>query len=310
MQEEKHIRYFSISWNSVHDGNGIRTVVYLQGCNLRCPWCHSPHSQEQTPGLLFFEDRCALCRKCGLVCKYDVHSFTGDKHILDLAKCVKCGECVKSCPTVVSSQSISGAIALSFNIKTPENLFNMLYPQLDLLRDIGGLTVSGGEPLLQISALSELLFMCKEKNINTAVETSGSIPYSKFKTLLGLVDTWLFGLRPVNKNIAQRYNLGDDRIIEENLRLLKADNQDVIIRTPLIPGFTTSKEHLQQIADIMHKYNMDYIELLPFNKYTRHFYTASGKNFELTDTETAEPEIAETESFFIQQKIRTKIISN
>lgn len=181
MQHE--LTYFNISWLSKTDGSGLRVVLFLQGCSLDCVWCHSPHSQPNKCPLLFFESLCTNCGRCAEVCSNGVHLFNDGKHILQRDACIQCGKCVESCP---QSSFYNSANALSLPTKTDDvdTLFSKLKPQLDLFRDKGGITFSGGEPLLQVNALTVLAKKCKEAGINTVLETSGSVALRSIKTIL------------------------------------------------------------------------------------------------------------------------------
>lgn len=274
------IHYFQILWSSKVDGPGVRTVVFLQGCNQACPWCHSPHSQSIIPQILFFRDRCLLCKSCSDVCKNQVHLFTNGTHKIEPDKCTGCGECVKVCPTVNRRYGLSGALALPVQSCSPEQLFNRIYPQLDLLRNIGGLTISGGEPLLQYQALKKLLVLCKENKIHTAIESSLAVPAENIRHLSGLIDTWLAGLRPLSKKNTGMFDVGNFNLTVSNLAMIAADKScEIIIRTPVIMGITDTSAQLARIAEIMNKYGLKKIELLPFNRFTSHYYEALGREF-------------------------------
>lgn len=181
------LHYFGISWLSVSDGPGIRIVLYLRGCMLRCPWCHSPHSWDFNPSLLFFESRCLYCGGCQSVCPNGVHCIRNGKHHVNRSLCKLCGRCVESCPTVLSRNSLAGALALPSFSADPMELFRKLRPQLDLLKRIGGLTIGGGEPLLQYKPLRLLLQSCAAENFHSTVETSGSVPRRSFEELVDTV---------------------------------------------------------------------------------------------------------------------------
>ena len=134
------ISYFDISWASSFDGPGTRVVLYLLGCQLRCPWCHSPHTWERSPKLMFFENSCLLCGSCEKACPNNVHKVNDDSHQIDRLHCEACGRCVDACPTVISKKSLDGALLLTGQKDDPKTLFRRMEPQLALLKDIGGLT--------------------------------------------------------------------------------------------------------------------------------------------------------------------------
>jgi pyruvate-formate lyase-activating enzyme/NAD-dependent dihydropyrimidine dehydrogenase PreA subunit len=260
--------------------------------------------------LLFFESRCVLCGSCEAACPNNVHHIKDGKHYIHRAPCQRCGRCVRSCPTSVSKFSLAGALALPVFSSEPYELFQRLQPQLDLLKRIGGLTICGGEPLLQYQTMRELLLMCKGKDIHTAVETSGSLSKSHFEVLLDVVDCWLFGLRPIPGNSCYSNRVANMKLVIDNLKFLCShDAKKIIIRTPIIPGFTDSPRELAAIAELMHINKLTTIELLPYNAHTDHFYKAIGKKMPLTDIHRPpDTELSYIRNFFTGHGFMARIV--
>lgn len=270
MLETVMIRYFNIAWLSHSDGPGHRVVLFTQGCHLSCPWCHSPHSQPSESPLLFFSAQCRLCGRCEQVCPQSVHHISEERHDVHRELCLGCGKCVDACP-LSSRDRLSGALVLPTKEITAASLWELLYPQLDLLRDIGGITISGGEPLLQSQTLKPFLRLCREAGIHTAVETSGALPTQHFADVDRLVDCWLFGLRPTPFYMPPHADL-----IEDNLAFLANAGSRAIVRMPVIAGITDSHQSLEGIAATMRAHRLTEIELLPFHEGTSHYYDALG----------------------------------
>jgi len=268
--ESLTIRYFDIAWLSHCDGPGHRVVLFLQGCHLRCPWCHSPHSHASEAPLLFFPARCLRCGRCEQVCPQSVHRINAEGHDLRRENCIRCGKCVDACP-ISNRGRTSGALALPTKKITIAALWDLLYPQIDMLRSIGGITVSGGEALLQLQALMQLLRLCKDAGIHTAVETSGTLPTQYLAEVVELVDCWLFGLRPTPFYVPPNTDL-----IEDNLAFLAKAGSRVIVRMPVIAGITDLPESLERIALDMQANQLTEIQLLPFHRGTAHYYDAAG----------------------------------
>ncbi|MGE5339921.1 MAG: glycyl-radical enzyme activating protein [Candidatus Omnitrophota bacterium] len=305
---EKNLRYFDISWFSAKDGPGTRTVLFLQGCHLRCPWCHSPQSQETTSPLLFFENRCLFCGACVSSCPHHVHAVENRIHTIDRTACRRCGACVKNCPVSKNAKWNTGALGLAGIDGKPEELFQLLRPQLALLKNIGGLTVSGGEPLLQVEPLADLLTLCKRDGIHTAIETSASLPVQPVESLIPLVDHWLIGLRPILNNEATR--TGDWTRVTHNLeRLVLSNRCQITIRTPIIPGYTDHIACAQKIAETMKSFALSSIELLPYNRLSNHYYQAMNKPFPLEEHhEIRKPNIESIRNYFADQGFDINII--
>lgn len=267
------MRYFDIVWHSTKDGPGTRVVLFLQGCPLCCSWCHSPHSQPTEAPILFYGEYCTNCGKCAVACKYGCHIAGGERHSFDRTDCVRCCKCVQNC-----SQR-----ALVYNLRKeiPEVIFKRIKNELKLLKNIGGVTLSGGEPMLQYLEVKELIKLCKEMGVHTAVETSGSANIKCFEELLEYVDCWLFGLKQTDVEKCCVMMGADFNIIERNLNFLARQAQcKIIIRTPLIEGFTDDIRNIQRIGEIMSAQSLDTIELLPYNPYTGHYYKVIGKDFD------------------------------
>jgi glycyl-radical enzyme activating protein len=266
------MKYFDIVWSSQKDGPGIRTVLFLQGCNLHCAWCHSPHSQFQSTPILFYKEYCKYCGKCAEVCTAKNHSVTPIKHMFDRTNCTNCGKCILNC----SNKALESRKYES----TPSTIFEKIKAELILLKNIGGITVSGGEPLLQYVELKELLMLCNDFDIHTAVETAGSVDKVCFEQLYNHVDCWLFDLKQTNANLCKKYTGGNINVIIDNLNFLAMNMpKKIIIRTPVIGGFTDDLPNIQKIADIMLMNNLKNIELLPYNQNTSHYYKSSGLEF-------------------------------
>ena len=268
------ITYNSISWGSTVDGPGLRLVLYLQGCLLNCPWCHSPHSIpiKYIP-ILFFPDLCQTLGQCVDACPRKLHTLEEKKHHYNRAECLSCGACAEACSDNRES-NIAALRTAAVQIELSE-LWKKIKPQLMLLRSNGGLTISGGEPLLQGNVLPELLDLCKNENINTALETSGFIPDMHLSLLAQRVDTWLFGLRP-NSCYSNQVS---ERILSNLGQLVKSVGAGrIIIRTPLVPEVVEHVGWKTKLCSILKRYGLQRIEFLPLNPNTDFYYLAMGKD--------------------------------
>lgn len=267
------MRYFDIAWRSTQDGPGTRVVLFLQGCPLSCTWCHSPHSQPMDAPVLFYKEYCTNCGKCMDVCKTGCFIVSGKSYTFNRTGCVKCGKCVLNCS--------QGALAYNLREETPEDIFKKLKAELKLLKNIGGVTLSGGEPMLQYLEAKELLKLCKEMGTHTAIETSGAVNIKCFEELLEYVDCWLFGLKQTDIEKCRAMTGAHFNDIEQNLNFLASlVPSKIIIRTPIIGEFTDDMRNIQRISDIMLSQSLNTIELLLYNPNTGHYYKAMGKDFD------------------------------
>lgn len=284
------LSYFHISWLSETDGPGKRLVLFLQGCPLDCAWCHSPHSQPAESPLLFFDSLCIRCRRCEEACTNGVHSFVGQQHYIQRERCVKCGNCIEACPQS-SFYKPGNALTLPTKNCDIDSLFELIRPQLELLRYEGGITFSGGEPLLQAKPLTLLARKCKEAGFHTALETSGIVPLKSIEMIHPYIDTWLFGMRLITgtKTIAPSY-------LEEQTRkalhlLSREKKSNIIVRIPAIDGYTNTADYLSRVHKIANDCSIHAIEVLPHNRESSHYYHAMGispsVHYEETDADTA-----------------------
>ena len=177
---------FDIERGSFVDGPGIRTTVFFKGCNLRCAWCHNPESQAKAPQMAFFKNRCIGCGKCAEKCPHS------------LGSCELCGKCVIYCPQ--SAREIYGK-----EYALDEVLGEILKDTDFYASSGGGVTFSGGECMLQIDFLEELLKKCKESKIHTAVDTAGLVPYEYFKRIIPYTDLFLYDVKCFERETHQKY---------------------------------------------------------------------------------------------------------
>ena len=300
------INYFDIAWFSTVDGPGTRVVLYLSGCNLRCPWCHSPHSWNKTSPLLYFEHTCLLCGACVNACTQGVHSIRDNKHIIDRNKCIKCSSCIEACPSSNSKSWNGSTLGFAGTEIDVNELYKILKPQLSLLHNIGGLTISGGDPILQSKSLAKLLELCIQDNFHTTVETSASSSKSNIQELIPFVNHWLIGLRPSLIDKSE-----DWEQVLENIKILATVNaENITVRTPIIPGYTNSIECYSKIKNVMILNKIKFLELLPFNSYGENYYRALGEEYILKNaTLISDKELSEAKKYFLSNRINVGIVN-
>ncbi len=252
---------FDIQRNSFVDGPGIRTTVFFKGCNLKCAWCHNPESQCFNKQMMFYKNKCTDCGKCKEVCPYN------------LEKCDFCGKCELYCPK--SARQICGK-----EMKTDEIIAEIIKDKDFYEASNGGVTFSGGECMLQIDFLSELLKMCKGNGVHTAVDTVGHIKWESFEKILPYTDLFLYDIKFFDTEKHKEYTGVDNKLILENLKKLSNTGKNIIVRIPIIGGANDTVEEMQKIADFLKPLNLVKVELLPYHKMGEHKCKALGLKFQ------------------------------
>ena len=245
---------------SMNDGPGIRTTVFLKGCNLNCIWCHNPESIPFKPQLSFNADTCIHCMKCVDICKSNAHYISNEKHLVDFSKCNLQGDCVSIC----ESKALS-IIGYQQNVK---DIIDIALLDYDYYKNSGGgITVSGGEPMAQFEFTFEIFKKAKEAGISTCLDTSGFASKEKFKKILPLVDVFLFDYKATDEKTHKELTGVSQKGILINLDFLYTNRAEIILRCPMIPGVNDTDEHLKAIVALHQKYpDLEGIELMPYHK--------------------------------------------
>ena len=233
---------FDIEKFAVHDGPGIRTVVFLKGCPLHCLWCHNPESQSARPEMLYSAEKCLGCGKCAAVCPSGCHAVEVGLHRFARERCSGCGKCAELCPP--QALKIAGRI-----MTVDEVMREVLRDRAFYENSGGGLTVSGGEPLNHPEFTKALLEAAKRNDLHTAVETCGFAPWNKIEPLMSLVDLWLWDIKAAPERHRELTGV-DSALILENLRKLDAAGASTVLRCPFIPGVNDTEADLAHIAAV------------------------------------------------------------
>ena len=217
---------FDIKRFAVHDGDGIRTTVFFKGCPLRCIWCHNPEGLSGKPALSFTEHKCVFCGRCASVCP--CHIISNGKHIFRRENCTACGKCVPSCP--------ADALCVYGKKISEEELLKILIEDRDFYETSGGgITLSGGECLLQAEFCARLLKRCKEENLRTAVDTCGFVPFESLLAVKPYTDRFLYDVKAFDEEVHTRCTGVSNRLILENLKKLDESGAKIEIRIPFVP---------------------------------------------------------------------------
>ena len=252
---------------AVHDGPGIRTTVFLKGCPLRFLWCHNPESVRSEPELALLE-KCVKCGACAEVCS--CHRVEGGSHVLDRGRCVACGRCVDAC--------LFDALVLYGRKVTPEEILpELLEDRLFYTQSGGGVTLSGGEPLLHPAFCAELFGLLQHEGIPCAMDTCGEVPWSAFEAVLPVTELFLFDLKQMDPERHRRCTGVSNERILENLRRLSDTGKEIEIRMPLVPGFNDEEENLEAAGRFLAGLKpLRGVRLLPYHSFGRSKYRAVG----------------------------------
>jgi pyruvate formate lyase activating enzyme len=268
---------FNIQRYSVDDGPGIRTTVFLKGCPLRCKWCHNPESISPKQELVLHENRCLRCGDCMTLCKNNAIISEDGKFVTLREFCLACGTCIELC--YAEAREIVGK-----EMTTEEVMVEIEKDVVFFDESGGGVTFSGGEPLLQHEFLVELLEECGKKNIHRVVDTTGFTSASILERVSRSVDLFLYDLKTLDDEKHRAYTGVSNRLILENLRRLAKWNKKVIVRIPIIPGINDDPENIRQTGLFVASLgNISEVQLLAYHKTGIEKYHRLGAEYRLEE---------------------------
>lgn len=277
MNESGKIAVISIKRFTVHDGPGIRTTVFFKGCSLHCPWCQNPEGISKGKNLLFQQSKCIKCHTCMNHCPQKAISLSDESGQIqiDRSKCNLCGICIEHCP----SQALSFD---STEMEVSELVHELMKDQVFYEVSNGGVTFSGGEPLLEAEKILKIAKLLKENNIHIAVETSLMIATSSLKNIFQYINLFIVDIKLLDPQRSKEVIGMDINLFYQNLEFLISSKAEIVCRTPLIPGYTTDLANLQSIQSFIITMNGEYnrelkIELINFNPLSKTKYLQLGK---------------------------------
>lgn len=284
---------FDIQRYSIHDGPGIRTLVFMKGCPLRCLWCSNPESQSASKEMIFYSSQCIGCGSCIEVCP----TGAAQREDLGAAKqlCEDCGACVKVCPS--TARKMAGR-----TVSVEEILAEVKKDTPFYRRSSGGITISGGEPLMQVDFVANLLKRCGEMGIHTAIETCGFSGPESLRQVLQYVDLALFDLKHMDSRRHKELTGVGNEVILKNAAITAKTGRKTVFRVPIIPGYNDDEENIKGIAAFVSSLDSTgEVHLIPYHRLGESKYTSLGKEYPLAHLKTLDKDSLRVQSRIIEE---------
>ena len=268
---------FDIQRYSIHDGPGIRSTVFLKGCSLRCFWCHNPEGIKPNPEIQFEPEKCIGCGECVLACTQGAQYLSSTQRFYDRDGCTVCGQCADTCYT--------GGLSLVGGTMSVEDVLAEVLPDRPFYQDSGGgVTLSGGEPVLQNEFACDLLARCQAENIHTALETAGYYPWEHLDRLLPHTDLVMMDLKHMDSERHRAATGAPNEKILANARRLAETDTPLVFRLPVIPTVNDNYDAVRAIACFVLELSDVRkapipIQLLPFHRFAESKYTSLGQRY-------------------------------
>lgn len=277
---------FDIQRFSVHDGPGIRTNIFLKGCPLQCLWCCNPESQHSKPELMYNPDKCIGCGKCISLCLENAIQEKAGMILFDHSRCVNCGACVEEC--------YAEARIMKGKYMSVDEVVSEIEKDVSFYKNSGGgITFSGGEPLMQAEFVKQVLMKCRQYGIHTAMETCGYAPWRNLEIVAPFVDVFLYDIKHMDSEKHKEFTGSGNEQILENCRRLVAMGKKVIIRVPVVPTFNADEQSIVNIAQFAKQIGVSEINLLPYHRYAAGKYKLLMREYWYPGVDKAEKKLVE-----------------
>jgi len=267
---------FNIQRFSLQDGPGIRTTVFMKGCSLACQWCSNPESQKPSQEIMTHNIRCIACGNCAKACPIGAIAFLDGHREIDWDKCNNCLECARVCPAK-AIECIGHYMTVDEVMKKVES------DRIFYKNSNGGMTISGGEPLVQPEFVRELFKRCREKGIHTTLDTTGNAPWQNIDSLLKYVDLVLQDIKHMDTGIHKKGTGTGNKLILENARKI-AKTKRIWIRMPLIPGYNDSEVNIKKVAEFASDIGAEKVSVLPYHDLGSSKYADLGRVYPMQGT--------------------------
>ena len=275
---------FDIKKFAVHDGPGIRTTVFMKGCPLRCWWCHNPESIKSKPEIVFFENKCIGCKRCLEACGTGALRIEDGVRVHDRDTCIVCGKCAEACYAEAQVQE-------GKEVTVEEVLEEVEKDRPFYENSNGGMTVSGGEPMLQKEFVLELLKQAKAADLHNAMDTSGHAKWEDLEEVFQYVDLVLFDMKHMDSEKHKEFTGIGNQLILENAKRIRNLGKPMMLRIPVIPSCNDSLENMQAAADFFKDFpTIEYVEFLPYHRLGESKWERLGMTYRLKGVETPSEE--------------------
>jgi len=291
-------RVIEIKRFAVHDGDGIRTTLFLKGCPLACVWCHNPEGIGSAPQLAYMEDKCIGCGSCVSGCPSGAHSVKDGLHIFEREKCIGCGKCEEECPV--------NALKFYGREMSVEELLPLLTEDREFYENSGGgVTLSGGECLCHPDFCAELLARLKEQGIHTAVDTCGAVSREAIDKVMPYTDVFLYDVKAIDGGIHKKCTGRDNALILENLKYIDGCGKQIEVRYPYVPDYNSGEA--EKIGEFLSGLkNLTAVRVLAYHKYAGSKYSSLDMENKLPARMPTEEEVEEARN--IIRKYGIKVI--
>ncbi len=288
---------FNLQKFSIHDGPGIRTTIFFKGCPLRCQWCSNPESQLEKVQILYDHQKCLHCLNCLNNCPKQAISLSNDQIVIDDQKCVGCLKCVAICN--------SEALSYEGRVSEIDTIVEECLQDIDFyLESNGGITISGGEAMMQPQFLKQLVLTLKKHQLHVAIETTGYANPKIFSELAPLFDLLLFDVKHVDDHKHRCKTGVSNEQIKANLKWAVENNLNVLPRIPVIPDFNETLDDAKEIATYLQSINLNKCQLLPFHQFGEKKYQLLNRQYDYQQIPALHPEdLKEYQQIFIDQGI-------
>ncbi|EHR8837037.1 glycyl-radical enzyme activating protein [Shigella flexneri] len=286
---------FNIQKFSLHDGPGIRTIVFLKGCYLACRWCSNPESQKSQPEVFYQPNNCLHCGRCVQACPLQAID-PKRPGMVDRQRCDGCGECARACP--------AGAMVLSGTTMTVEQVITELRKdEVHYRRSGGGITLSGGEALAQPEFAAELLAACKARGWHTAMETTGITSKKVLDRVIPLLDLVLLDIKTLFSERHEQFTGYPNEVVLENALYLSSIAKEVAVRVPVIPTFNDDEKSIRAIAMFAsHMNNVSRLHLLPYHSFGKNKYALLSRQYGMIDIKTPDDDHIQRLKLIVEQE--------